>query len=213
MVEEFGIDGMAQVDDMVANSDLKGLKDAVKHNAIKPFVKCVDEYSTWNVMYKVAKLSPEICTTPKNPMEWVKRAPTRERLITVLAEAGCLDLVDKYEHFCYKTTLVTKTNLEASLAEIGKLLPETPIVPMDYETTDRVKNPNYVAACNGRDFVSMLDTEITGCSFAYGANLNHVYYFSVDHKDTDNLHKITVLNRIKEIESAGKPLGHTEPQF
>lgn len=206
MVDEFGIDGMEQIDEMIANSDLKGLKEAVKHNAIKPFVKCVDEYSTWNMMYKVAKLSPEICITPKNPLEWVKRAPTIERLSSALSGAGCADLIDKYEHFCYRTTLVTKKNLLSCLGEIKQLLPETPIVPWDYETTDKVKNPNYTAACNGRDFVSMLDSSVTGCSFAYGANLNHVFYFSVDHKATDNVDQSIVLNQILDIEAIDKPM-------
>lgn len=206
MVDAFGLDGMEQIDGMIANSDLKALKEAVKHNAIKPFIKCVDEYSTWNLMYKVAKLAPEICVTPKNLLEWVKRAPTIERLTSVLAEAGCRDLVGKYEGFCYRATLVTQGNLRACLAEIKQLLPETPIVPWDYETTDKVKNPNYVAACNGRDFVSMLDSSVTGCSFAFGTNLNHVFYFSVDHKGTDNVSQDEVLSMILDIERRDKPM-------
>jgi len=52
----------------------------------------------------------------------------------------------------------------------------------------------------------MMHSEITGCSFALGANCNHVFYFSVDHKDTKNLDKQVVLDLITHIEDLDIPM-------
>ena len=58
-------------------------------------------------------------------------------------------------------------------------------------------------AVKGRRYVDVINSEITGCSFAFGRNVNEVYYFSVFHKDTDNLDKQTILDVIKTIEKKG----------
>lgn len=203
MVEAFGIDGMEQLRDLIDADERVKIKSiaAVANN--KTLTKLADSYSEWRVQYEMAKLHPELCEGAKVGLEWYKRVPTIERLTKALTKAGMDDVVPKYEKFTYKQTLVTKENLNDVFKEISKLTPETLAVAWDYETYDDVKNPNYIKAANGKNYVDVLNSKIAGCSFALGSNLNHVYYFSVAHKDTDNVDKEVVLSVIKHFEEEG----------
>ena len=201
MVEEFGYDGMEEIDELMRTSNLRQLKATTMLTDNKPFRKCVEAYQDWALMYRVAKLHPELCTNPKKPLEWRKRAPTLGRLVQVMNQAKCPDLIEKYSRDVYNTILVTQDNLLECLQTIEKLTEETPFVAWDYETYDPVKNPNYIKAANGRTYVDMIASKITGCSFSFGRNANRVFYFSVFHKDTNNVDKYVILNIIKFLES------------
>jgi DNA polymerase I-like protein with 3'-5' exonuclease and polymerase domains/5'-3' exonuclease len=201
MVEGYGIDGMEELDDLITKGDSKSIKAIALQAENKAFRKAAGDYENWKLMHRVARLAPELCEGAKNQIDWFKRAPTLERLTSTMTDRDCPDLISKYSRDVYRTVLVTQDNLDDCLAEIRNLTPETPFVAWDYETHDPIKNPNYKTASNGRDYVSMLDSKVAGCSFAVGRNCNVVYYFAVDHRDTRNVDQSVVLEVIKHFET------------
>lgn len=203
MVEQFGVDGMEQLQDLALKNDKIQIKAIASIAGNKTLTKLAENYDQWRVQFLLAQLNPSLCEGAKVSLEWYVRAPTKERLVKVLTQAGAWDLVSKYETHVYKQTLVTEDNLSSVLTEINELSKDTIAVAWDYETFDTVKNPNYVKAANGKSYVDVLNSAIAGCSFALGPNLNHVYYFSVHHANTRNVGKEWVLTLIKHFEDEG----------
>lgn len=201
MVEAFGEDGMLELDDLINSRNKAKILATAEVADNKVFSKCAQAFDVWQNMYKVARISPEIVT----PV-WVKRAPEKERLVNVFKEANCEDLVHKYERDTYRATLVTSENLEECMSKIDELLSETPFVPWDYETYDAVQVPEFKEAVGARMFVDMLNSKIAGCSFAFGRNVNEVFYFSVDHKDTANVDKENITQVLRWVKDAGLDL-------
>ena len=197
LVEEFGHDGLQELDALIRDSDKTQIK-ALGTIGNKHFKNIANQYDTFRTMYDIASLHPEIVKP-----EWTCRVPDAKRVESVFQQAGCLDLLSKYVGDCFTATLVTEDNYAQCIAEITKLLSETQLVAWDYETTDTAKIPEFQQAVKGRQYVDMINSEIAGCSFSFGRNSNHVYYFSVGHKDTKNLNKSCVLNMIKTIENKG----------
>lgn len=199
MVDDFGIDGMEELDGLIAGKEKTQIKAVAAVTKNKPFIKIAEDYDNWQTMYKVARISPEIVKA-----RWIKRAPCKERLEKTLTAANCMEVYDKYLEDTYRAVLVTKDNLEESMAAINELLVNTPFVPWDYETWDTKKIPEYMEVTSDSNFVDVMNSEIAGCSFAFGRNVNVVYYFSVNHLETNNLDKSVVLDVIKLVE--GKKL-------
>ncbi len=200
MVEQFGVDGMQQLRALADNDERLKIKGIAAVAGNKTLTKLAEEYNDWKIQYQLAKLHPEICESARAKLEWYHRVPQIERLTKVLTETGMLDILNRYEKFTYKQTLVTQDNLGQCLQEIDALTKDSIAVAWDYETYDPVKNPKYLEAAKGKNYVDVLNSKITGCSFALGPNLNHVYYFSVFHKDTANVPKQWVLNLIRHFE-------------
>ena len=192
LVAAFGDDGMLELDALIEAKDKTAIRATAELANDKNLSKLSDNFSTWELMYQVARIAPEII----DPV-WCKRAPELGRLQKTFEEANCMDLFDKYSRDCYEAILVTKDNVEQSIEEIHELLDETPFVPWDYETYDTKKVPEYAEAVGDKSFVDMLNSDITGCSFAFGRNVNKVYYFSTFHKDTDNVSKNIVLSMLQ----------------
>jgi DNA polymerase I-like protein with 3'-5' exonuclease and polymerase domains len=206
LVESFGYDGMEQLTELLAKTDRQTLLAIGKQTNVKAYHKIIENMEHLFLMYRLAKLAPELCEGAKVKIEWYKRAPTLSRLHAVMDRAGCMDLAHRYEGDCFKATLVTKDNLDSVIAEIKSLKDETPFVAWDYETWDPIKNPNYKEAANGRDYVDMLSSKVAGCSFAVGRNAANVFYFSSGHKDTNNVEPETILEVIKYLEESNIPM-------
>lgn len=201
LVETFGEDGLLELDTMVANNEQTQVRATAAIAGSKVLSKLSEEFELWSTMYQVARIAPEIV----EPV-WDARVPEQARLRSVFEEANCMDLFSKYSRDCYTATLVTKANLEQVMGEINDLLDETPFVPWDYETYDTKKVPEFIEAVGGRKFVDMLNSDITGCSFAFGRAVNKVYYFSVFHKNTDNVSKNVILNILQLCRAEGKEM-------
>lgn len=204
LVAEFGHDGMEQLSQLLDAGNVTQIKAIAKVTANKAYLKAVADIDNWLTMYKVAKITPSLCYGAKNKLDWYKRAPTLERLTKVMNEAGCPDLIAKYADDTYQQTLVTSDNLSDVFKQIEALTEETPFVAWDYETWDTKKDPRYQEASNGRGYVDMLNSDIAGCSFALGRNVNKVFYFSTGHANTNNVPKQYVLEVIKHFEDEGK---------
>jgi len=207
MVDDWGYDGLEQLSQHVDSKNweyITKLADATKSKAL---LKATEDIGWWSTMFNLAKIAPWICESATAKLEWVKRAPYgAERLFNLLDEAGVADRLRDYSIFCPRYELVDKYNLDSFLGHIDFLLDETDFVAWDYETTDKRNHENFVRAANGREFVDVLGSGITGCSFSFGANANVVYYISVAHKDTANVDKDVVLQVIQAIENRNVPM-------
>jgi len=138
-----------------------------------------------------------------------KRLPNREVIKDLMKRTGTEDLFEKVEPFLPTQTLVTKNDLGFAFGEIDNLLSETPLVPFDYETVDELKHAAFTEAMSaqGRSkggYVDVLSSTIVGASFTFGKNLQHTYYFPVQHKDTDNVLLESVGDVINECADQGK---------
>lgn len=202
MVNDFGIDGMEELDALVRgrkNGEIRKAAELSHNSALK---KAAAQWDTWYIQYQCGLLHPEICEGAKVSLNWYKRCPTQSRLHQALAKAGALDLFPEYEGFCYTQTLVDESNYDQCMSQIKSLLQQTPCVPFDYETFERVPNEKHKQATKSRKgYVNVLNSEITGCSFAFGSNLQHVYYFSVEHADTANLPKEVIKSMFQLLEA------------
>lgn len=203
LVEAFGIDGMEELEVLIRDNKRLELK-AIARDNIKALQKLAEGWDEWQLMYWLARLHPEICSSSVAQLKWYKRAPTIERLEDALGRASALWMIEDFKPYTYQKILVTMDNLEDALADFKFYLRLSPCVAWDYETTDKVQNQNLRAASGNKNYVDVLAQEITGCSFALGPNLNQVYYFSVDHKDTNNVPKETILEIIKLCELGDK---------
>lgn len=203
MVRDFGIDGMEELDALVRgrrNGEIRRAAELSHNSALK---KAASQWDAWYIQYQCGLLHPELCEGAKVKLNWYKRCPTQERLTAALAKAGALDLVGDYISFCYTQTLVEETNYQQCLEEIEVLLDDSPCVPFDYETFEREPNEKHLQATKGRSYVNVLNSEITGCSFAFGNNLQHVYYFSIEHAEGRNLPKEVVKELFRKIAAKG----------
>lgn len=197
LLSTFKEEGLLQVDQALREGNKIRLLAAARESGDAVLGKCMSDFSHWTMMYKVSALSPELVTK----LIWIKRVPMFQKILDRVPAS----LVEKYKEDCYTATLVTNSNLQAFRAKVKELLPETPFVAWDYETTNKCPSEDLQAvSTSGKDFVDMLRSTITGCSFALGRNMNHVFYLSVDHAKTANVVQGDVLWMLKEIEKSGK---------
>jgi DNA polymerase I-like protein with 3'-5' exonuclease and polymerase domains len=137
----------------------------------------------WFTLYQVALTHPEIVEEGK--LEWRQGVPPEASL-------------DK--------TLVTSENVRQATKKFKSLLAETTLASFDYETTDYAMVGEFQQVTKGRNYVDMINSEITGCSFCVGSNNDALFYLSVDHTGTDNVGVQVVLEWIKAVEQANTPL-------
>lgn len=83
---------------------------------------------------------------------------------------------------------VTQENFEQVKLQLESIADETDVVALDIETSVPYESVQWLLAQKGKEGVGVdvLGSMLTGLSVTLGGNLNRTYYFSVDHKDTDN---------------------------
>lgn len=203
-VDTYGWDGMEQLLDCVENSDYQPVLDSLKDTPDSKLQKLYDSRDEWRRSWMLAKLHPEWCETSfggklTRPV-WAKRVPTVERVQAVLAPLGLESYVPRFKKHC-----ITKTGLDRNtLARVDRnamlrQMRASEIVAFDYESFDKLKHPAYQEARQG--YVDVLSQEITGCSFAFGSNLQHCVYVSADHRDTANVDREEILKILESLDT------------
>ena len=202
---DFGTDGLEQLLDLVASDSRHQFLAVAQVAKSKELDKLASNWHEWRKQFWLVSLHPEICDKAGASLEWYKRVPTMDRLHKVLDDAGALDLFEQYSEYCYTQTLVTEGNVHECLEVMQRLAKETPIVAFDYETYDPVKNPNYIKAADGKQYIDVLNSKITGCSFSVGRNMNHVFYLSVYHANTSNISQDYIKDFLQYLEDQDIP--------
>jgi len=214
LVKDFGHDGMEEIDSCIATKDYKLISEVLSEpNPNKALSHLFDNRKEAEKAYNLASLHPEICYGFfKNKLTWplyYARLPNRTRVKGVLEQMNCPEELVHFENIFPREELVTKGNYEENFQHFQHHLRQTQFISFDYETTDKLNHEPFNRAlpkANKGGYVDVLSSEITGCSFNYGANNEFTAYISVDHKETDNAPLGAVLEWLKEIEAEGIPL-------
>ena len=159
MVALIGPDGVAELDKMVQERRLHELEEDVAD--FKPFRLLIDKADDIYLSYKVMSFIP----VPDHKILW---------------QARCQDCSQK---------LVTSKNYGQALKEVRAAVQVNPHSVIDFETDTPPESDAWKAQTVNEDGkggvgVDVIASEITGMGLKIGTES---WYFSVDHKDTDNI--------------------------
>ena len=206
MMESFSSEQIEDLHNAVLtqNKDLLlALRPDADGKAAKILDKLIDQWDSWCLHYKLARLYPDVGTNGLNPAKWDCRLGTEEEIVSAFTEAKLPYLAKTFvDQHAVTRTLITEDNLMHELSVFNNRVEQAPFVAWDYETTDREKR--YESFKKG--FVDARNSKITGVSFAVGYDCKSAYYFSVNHADTANLDVDIVPDLIQGIHSMGKPM-------
>jgi len=184
LLKNFGEDGLEELEDIAKGVTSKAdFAEAVEANAgDNSLLPLFNNYMGWRTAYTVASMHPEWLTEGAAAgIAWDKRVPlplgesTDEYLASLNIRMGKEEKV--------KLLTVAVLPSRGQKAKTLKFLSGNTedLVAFDYETTNRTDIKWHVD-----NFVSAIDSEITGGSWCSGYNLNRVVYIPTDHKDSDN---------------------------
>jgi DNA polymerase-1 len=211
LVEEYGHDGMVELEEFVRLREYDGLKELVDTGDHPKLAKLLTKREEWELGYDLASLHPEICygfagKTQIQPKYWTQ-CPNREKALKVLTIAGCPHFIEDeaIEELFPSFTLVTADNVDEVFDSLNEYLPETPVVAFDYESYDTLEHKDFNNLISAKEsskgsYVDVLSQSITGASFNFGKNLQHTIYLSVDHAATNNLDKQDIADVLLEIQ-------------
>lgn len=205
LLDNYELDGLDELVNVVATEDYNGmLKEALDLTGDKTLKMLYDNKEDWRLGWKLANLAPELVEARQgnkfNRLQHTKRVPNPEAVKALLTQHGCKHLIHKLKAVLPTQTLITADNigkfpLDWFVAEFNK----SPLVSLDWETTDQIKHQPFKEAVKGREFVDMLSSTITGSGFTFGENLEHTVYLSYDHADTANLSRQWVLDLVEAV--------------
>lgn len=200
-----GWDGMQELLDCVANTNYGPLKEAMEATNNKILRKLYDAREEWRVSYLLAKLHPEWCETSfggksTRPV-WIKRVPTKERLLKVLEPLGLEALLPSFSKYLLKVVALD-ANSKVNWKSLYSTMRDSMAVAFDYESFDKNKFDTLQKAKPG--YVDVLSQEVTGVSACFGDNLQYAIYVPVNHRDTANFPPEKILEIIKEIDTHGQ---------
>lgn len=192
LVEDYGFDGMKELELAVSNNDRQPLIDAIEATGDKVLQKVLDNFDEWRRQYNLAALHPELCWKPRNKklvkIDWYKRVPDADKFRALMHHCKVEDLIPVFEPFLPVSYMVDATTATPDfIAAIKEEIDKSPFVSWDYESDDPNKFENFAEANKGRIYVDMLSQDIVSMSMAFGANLESSIYVTVDHLDSDNV--------------------------
>ncbi len=217
LLEAYERDGLEELDKYVRDDNFQPIAEVLSDAPNTDLKKLYDARSDWSLQYRLAKLHPELCTGRNKDkfvkLDWVKRVPFRARVMDVLINSSYISSqTDPLPEWLTKhlptVTLVTQSNMANELRQFVKLLEESPYVSFDFESYDTLGHQGFLEASssNSRTYVDVLSQRITGCSFTLGENMQHTFYISVEHADTDNCKPNVIHWALTQVEKVDLPL-------
>ena len=195
LAEDFGYDGLEDLQAVVASGNTDDLKGAIEETGHKGLIKLHNQFEEWRLGWRLAQLRPELCWKPRKrklikPI-FVKRVPHPQKTYEYLAAVGCEDMwADGLDEFFPAPFAVTTENWEEMREGILASIAESPLVAFDYESSDKTQIANFRRASpRGNSFVDNLSQVLAGASFQFGKHLENVIYIPVDHHRSANLPK------------------------
>lgn len=190
--ELLGTEGIKNLERIVDTADLAALEELSELNPdSKQLRMLVEHWGTWMNMWRLAKLHPELCWKPRarkltKPIVF-KKVPNGQLVYNLLKEVGAEDLwKTKYSKMVPGILAVDKNVWNANKDQILSEISKSPLIAFDYESSDKAQIERFRRATTV-NFVDVFSQEIAGLSVCFGEHLQNVLYFSVDHKDADNL--------------------------
>lgn len=194
LVDYYGYDNLQELEDAVETCGFATLHKVVdaepgQHPLLK---KLLDHKADWRLSYQLAKLHPELVGA-RQQRRFLRenvavRLPNAAKLSALLTHHGCQHLLEQFTPYLPRQVLITAANAteQEILEDAAILFAESPFIALDWETS-APDNPNFLKAANGRDVVDMLSSTVTGFGITCGRDLQHTFYFSINHADTQNL--------------------------
>lgn len=196
---KYGEEGLFELLDMLEAGSLKPLY--ALHGQCKLVTKLLDNEPSVITSYRLAKIHDEWVNTVDSSLVWKPG----------MVKNTCQD--ERLSMFRQKRRLVTNANLVDSYNILKSKLAETEYFAFDLETSPCDESEDWMAAQGNPNGVDVLGHKLTGFSLTFGANHNYTMYFSVDHKDTDNIAVEDARMVLELATSTGKPLVIQNTQF
>lgn len=140
----------------------------------KPLQKVIDNMNYVSRCYAVAGLLINEVNTLRGPLKWRVGMPlpaTDERL----------------KKWAQQVRIVTSANYEQAKAFVLAKSGETPYFSLDLETTVPEESDEWLAQRGKKGGVDVIASTIVSCGLSFGSNGQYGLYFSVNHRDTDNI--------------------------
>ena len=159
------------LESLVVEKRLDVLKDDIAD--FPPFAKVVEHATHVYESYACAQLHPEWVNTLRTPLQWT---------------AGIVLPAEDYRlrKWGQQVRLVTADNYDEAVKFLGTKLSSSPYVSLDIETSTPDESDEWLER-RGVDKVDVLGSELTGLGMTFGNNCQYTLYFSVDHRDTNNV--------------------------
>jgi len=195
----YGADGLDELVAIIRDDDFDKLSEVIRQTGDKTLVKLYENRDAWKLGWQLANLAPELVGR-RNPwtgkfdtLQWTKRVPNPTKVNTLLAQHGCSYLYPNLKAVLPTQTLITADKLDA-IPRLVAAIAQSPVVAIDWETSDQLQHPAFREASKGREFVDMLSSTITSAGITFGKNYEHTVYLSFDHADTNNLDRSVLLD-------------------
>lgn len=200
IVNVAGNAGLDELQKAITTRNYTALQQVVESPAVpKALSKAIgiilNHTVTWEVMYAIASIRPELCWKPyKGKMtkaEFRKRVPNRNEVLSTMASVGCDDVYDQYmKDFMPTENLIDATRWRDDMPERMRAVVEgSPLTAYDYEAYDTLQHQDFQEAVSRGNYVDTLSMDVTGGSACFGNNLQHSVYFTVNHDGSNNLTK------------------------
>jgi DNA polymerase I-like protein with 3'-5' exonuclease and polymerase domains/5'-3' exonuclease len=178
LCEQYGFDGLAEIHQMLVNSNLSPLADYISGPQDKLLQMILDNASQVIRCFDLARIRPEWVNTMRNPLHW---------------EAGMVrqlqptDRDPRLKAWYGRTRLITGTTFAQACEWAMPHIAASREVALDIETSTPDESDEWLAALGDPDGVDVFGSELTGLALTFGPNNQYTLYFSVDHADTDNI--------------------------
>lgn len=170
-----GENGPSALEGMIKRRTLHTLIEDVAE--FKPLQRIVDSADDVYKCYAAALLHPEWCNTLRQPLQW-KAGMVRGR--DVVTDT-------RLQPYAQSVRLITAENVDKAVQFLASKLPESPIVSLDLETSTPDESDEWLRERGAEAKVDVFGSEMTGLGITFGDNSQYTFYFSIDHRDTDNV--------------------------
>ena len=184
--------GLDDLSNIVSNSDVASLKIQAEHTRHPLIGKLFEGSSSLVDSWQLAVLRPEIVESRHGNefrrIRWEKRLPSRERIQKLAMTASAYWLEEEINHLLPNQYLILAADWEDNtLAEATALFKQSRFIAIDWESY-APENENFRKASESSKggYVDMLGSTIASMGLTCGENLEHTFYFSFDHADTEN---------------------------
>lgn len=195
-LNNYGYEGLDELEKCIKGKDFSFLQEAAQDNNCKVLNRIFDARASLSMCYNLAILHPEICWgfsgVKQIKPNYYKRIPSEEKLRNILSSVSCNWLYEeKFKPYMPTYRLVTKENFSEAMKELRVAADRSPLLTYDHETYDSLQHPGFLEALpkskRGKGYIDTLSHRLCGTSVCFGESAELTYYFSFNHRDTDNL--------------------------
>lgn len=196
LVEEYGDDGLQQLEDMHNGVGFNLLHELAPSEPLLALIQ--QDLKNWILCWDLARLRPDLVSqftviegktrflTPK----WSKAVPSVQKLGALLDSVSAPELRETLALYMPNPPFILDASAlddeAGTLEQARELFAESPFISIDWETSAPI-NESFREAAKGREVVDMLSSTITGAGFTFGRDLQHTFYATFDHAGNNNL--------------------------